>query len=81
MAVTAAPPPSIQISTVMSTFDQKSDTYTGYVRVIASPRPGVTFDVALQFQNAKTEKDALAQVKTSLDKVTGDIRESAAAPR
>lgn len=71
--------PAISIVTNLNSFDPVTDSYNGWVSVTASPRVGVSFNVSLMFNQAKNEKDALAQVKESLDKVVEDIHESAAA--
>lgn len=81
MATASSTPAVPQITTItnLNAFDQSTDSYNGYVSISATPRPGVNFSVMLPFHGAKNEKDALAQVKPSLDKVLEDIHESAAA--
>ncbi len=74
-----ATPTAIAITTTLNNFDLASDTYGGWVQIYANPRANVGFNVSLPFHNAKNEKDALAGLKTSIDKIVEDIHESAAA--
>lgn len=67
-----------QEAVYLTDFNLSADTYSGQVRITASPCPNVTFSVSFNFNGVKDADAARDTVRVQVAKIAEDIKQAAA---